>query len=191
MMPPTSKANSQPCDDAALIKRFVEKGDEKAFELLIERHAASVYRFVYSMVGNQQDSEDICQEVFSSAFKALPAYQDQGHFRAWLFRIARNQLLTSLRKSKSRPRIEREVREDDLNTHRDEMSSRGSVSDILAAIDQLSPEERQVVLLRMREGLSFREISELTDIPLGTILSRMQKARQKLRVSLNTLLKND
>lgn len=182
--PPPDPANS----DGSLIASYLSNGDELAGETLIKRHGRSVYRFLYSMLNNVQDSEDLCQVTFTKAFAALPTYQDKNQFRSWLFRIAKNEALGLLRKRKSRPQITREITEADIETTPSTIQSRDSVAVISQAIDQLPPEERQVMILRMQEELSFREIAELTDTPLGTILSRMHEARKKLRLTLKPFL---
>ncbi|MDA9924588.1 RNA polymerase sigma factor [Verrucomicrobiales bacterium] len=176
--------------DRSLIECYLGQGDDQAGEALIQRHAKSVYRFVFSILGNMEDSEDVCQQAFTRAFSALPAYRDEDRFRSWLFRIAKNEALGLLRKKGARPQIERELSEQDLGapSTAEEVQSRGSVAAIASAVQELPPAEREVVFLRMREGLSFREIAELTDAPLGTVLSRMSKARERLRKSLMPIL---
>ena len=185
-------SNITEVSDALLIRRFLEEGNQSAGEALIHRHAASLYRFLYSMVTSVQDSEDLSQLTFARAFSALPTYVDDGRFRAWLFRIGKNEALGLIRKRGSRPQIERELEENDLEapSAAEEVHSRSSVETILEAVKDLPPAERNVVHLRIREGLSFREIAELTDSPLGTVLSRMQQARQRLRGKLKPILES-
>jgi RNA polymerase sigma-70 factor (ECF subfamily) len=176
--------------DCSLIECYLGKGDVQAGEALIQRHAKSVYRFVFSILGNMEDSEDVCQQAFSRAFAALPTYRDEDQFRSWLFRIAKNEALGLLRKKGTRPQIERELSEQDFDvpSTAEEVQSRGSVVAIASAVQELPATEREVVFLRMREGLTFREIADLTDAPLGTVLSRMSQARERLRKSLTPIL---
>lgn len=174
--------------DSVLIERFLDGDEERASQQILERHVHSVYRFIYSMIQNQQDSEDLCQQTFSRVFVALPGYREEGHFRAWIFRIARNEVLTFLRKRKSRPLIEREIEDGDFPTTRDSSASKDSVSFILKTIEKLPKKQREVVKLRLHEGLAFREIAECLGMPIGSVLSSMNDARIRLRDELKPLL---
>lgn len=181
-------SNTEPDSDAALVRRYLANEDERAAEELIRRHARSVYRTLCHLLGNIEDSEDLTQQVFVKAFAALSTYTDRGQFRSWLLRIARNESFALMRRRKVRPQFEREVREGDLDAPSviEEIQSRDRVAGIAQAILQLPAEERQVVQLRLQEELGFREIAELLEVPLGTVLSRMHQARDRLRRALKS-----
>ena len=183
----TQSTTDKPCEDSdqSLIQRYLQNGDEAAGEALIHRHGQSVYRFLYSILNDPHESEDLCQDTFKRAFAALPTYRDQERFRSWIFTIAKNEALGFLRKRKSRPSIDREVLDHDLNED-DAIDSRDATHAIVNAVNKLPTDQRQVVLLRIQEELSFREIAQLLDAPLGTILSRMHEARKQLRPILKT-----
>lgn len=186
-MPASRQASkSEPDSDAALIRRYLANEDESAAEELIRRHARSVYRKLCHLLRNREDSEDLTQQVFAKAFAALSTYIDRGQFRSWLLRIARNESFALMRRRKARPQPDREVQEGDLNAPSviEEIQSRDKVAGIAQAIRQLPADERQVVQLRLQEELAFREIAELLEVPLGTVLSRMHQARSRLRGAL-------
>lgn len=183
----SSPSNASTDSDAVLIRRFIAAADDGAGEELVRRHATSVYRTLFHLNGNAEDCEDLSQQVFAKAFAALPTYVEQGSFRSWLLRIARNESFALTRQRKVRPGSDRELREDDLNVPSviQQVESRDRMARIVRAIQQLPEKERIVVQLRLREEISFREIAEVLEVPLGTVLGRMHQARDRLRRAID------
>ena len=170
----------------ALIRRC-QRGDKLAIEVLIRRFQNYVYRLCYLVMGNEQDAEDMTQETFIRAFRALPRFEiRQGiNFEAWLYRIATNCCRSRMRRKwyqvlpwpDPAPPIVNEPDEQPerlllRNEQRDE---------ILEAIGSLGDKHKLVVILRYYAGLSNEEIARTLNIPSGTVRSRLHTARQRLR----------
>ena len=153
--------------DAELIARW-GRGDERAATLLVERHAPALARFLAS-IGVRHEVEELVQDTFVRAFGSLDAFRGESSLRTWLFTIARR-LLLDRRRSERRRRDTDEVREGDAVTEYDALD--GVVADetqarVRAAMDRLTPTQREVFLLRVNEGLSYREIAEVAETTLG------------------------
>ncbi len=170
-------------DDA--IVHQAQHGDLEAFEVLVHRHAGSLVSFLHRFMPDRDDAEDLAQEVFLKAFKYLSKYDaSRGEFRNWLFRIATNTGLDALKQRKRRAvrdeyvaQLERETSNDAVNP----VTDSESIASIKSALQSLPPAERQVVILAYYHDLSWREISNTFDIPLGTVKSRMHSALKRLR----------
>ncbi|WP_051480724.1 RNA polymerase sigma factor SigE [Cellulomonas sp. KRMCY2] len=160
-----------------------------SWEQIVTEHSARVYRLAYRLSGNQHDAEDLTQETFIRVFRSLSSYTP-GTFEGWLHRITTNLFLDQVRR---RRRIRMEPLGDDAqhvagpvglgspergfeHTHMDQ--------DVQRALDALSPEFRAAVVLCDIEGLSYEEIAATLGIKLGTVRSRIHRARTQLRVSL-------
>lgn len=147
--------------DADLIARW-GRGDERAATLLVERHAPALARFVAS-IGARQDVDELVQDTFVRAFGSLDAFRGESSLRTWLFTIARR-LLLDRRRGERRRKDTDEVNEGDAVTEYDALD--GVVADetqlrVRAAVDRLTPTQREVFLLRVNEGLSYKEIAEV------------------------------
>ena len=158
-----------------------QQGNRSAFGELVRRHRAGVINVVYRMCGDANLAEDMAQEAFLRAWQKFAGYQPRSPFRNWVYRIATNAALDVLRKEKEMLNI------DDVSIAspsvgpetllaRDELGER-----IRLAILSLPPASRAVLVLREYENLSYREIAETLDIPVGTVMSRLNFARTKLR----------
>ncbi len=168
-------------------------GNEDAIETLVREHEAGVFRLALSILGDVAEANEITQETFLSALRALPSYQHKKSFKAWLYTIALNHSRSHLRKRKV---IER-LRSSMTNLFR--LESEKQVSPEEAAIQnekeaalwrslsQLDERHRVVVILRYFHELSIAEISEILSVHEGTIHSRLHIAREKLRDSLKHL----
>jgi len=163
--------------------------EKMTWEMVVLEHSARVYRLAYRLTGNQQDAEDLTQEVFIRVFKSLHNFQP-GSFEGWLHRITTNVFLDQVRRKK---RIRMDNIGDDAHTiaDRNELSSpeRGYEHhnldhDIQEALDALAPEYRVAVVLCDIEGLSYEEIAATLGIKLGTVRSRIHRARAQLRKKL-------
>ena len=181
--------------DAELIQAVLG-GDATAYRGLVERYQGRVYTMIYGMVRNQEDARDLTQDVFIKAYRNLHGFRADARFYTWLYRIAMNLAIDLTRRRQHRPLPGLEddvaVRGDDgavLDLHHAD-SPRKAVersqlyATILKALDQLPEDQRQVVLLRELEGLSYKEISEVLDVPEGTVMSRLFYARKKLQALL-------
>ncbi|HEX5789658.1 MAG TPA: sigma-70 family RNA polymerase sigma factor [Luteolibacter sp.] len=175
-------------------------GDLKAFDELVTRHRARIFAMIRNMTRQEADAWDLCQEVFIKAWSALDGFETRARFSTWLYRIAHNVVCDWSRKR----RIEGIGEFDDelfSREHIDPASattpSAGQAPDEALAQDELrqrigdalaklSPEHRQAVLLKDVQGLSYKDIAEVMDCTLGTVMSRLHYARQKLQ----TLLKD-
>ena len=176
--------------DAELVQEYCRSGDLRAAGELVDRHAAPVHRFLWQMLRQQQDCEDASQETFRKVLRALPQYQERERFASWVFRIARNEGLAVLRKrgrflpdeTETGSRAERTAAPHPSSAER--VALREEVQKVDEAISELPTAEKEVVLLRLRENLDFREIAEITHSPLNTVLGRMHRARQKLKKAI-------
>jgi RNA polymerase sigma-70 factor, ECF subfamily len=162
-------------------------------------HIDALYRTALRMTRNQSDAEDLVQEAYLRAFKALDQFRDGTNLRAWLFRIMTNAYINDYRKRSRRPvnssldDIEEFYLYDHLidsgvqpNSERPEdiVLNRLTADDVLGSLDSLSDDFRHVVLLADVEGFTYREIAEILDIPVGTVMSRLYRARRRLQSAL-------
>jgi RNA polymerase sigma-70 factor (ECF subfamily) len=173
-----------------LIRRC-QQGDSLAIEVLIRRYQNYVFRLCYLVMRNEQDAEDMTQETFVRAFRALPRFEIREgiSFEAWLYRVAVNACRSRMRRKwyqvlpwpEPAPQIVSEPEEQP-----DRRLMRGEErSEILAAIDTLGEKHRLVVILRYYGGLSNEEIAQALSIPCGTVRSRLHVARRRLKALLS------
>ena len=188
--------------DAALIER-VKLGDVKAFEMLVVKYQRRIERLIGRMVRDVDLVPDIAQETFIRAYRAIPQFRGESAFYTWLYRIAVNTAKKALMELKRDPLITetaRASRDDDDETSRveNELSDGETPDAVLAskqiaaavnlAIEALSEELRQAITLREIEGLSYEEIAEMMDCPIGTVRSRIFRAREAIAQRLRPLL---
>lgn len=170
-----------------LIRRYLRRGEVAAARELFECYEDGLYRYLWQMLRHQQDSEDALQETFRKALQALPRYREQSHFKSWLFRIGHNTALDLIRRRKKVVEMS-EGQEEGLQTGEvgpaEALAARERVAELREAVAALPDVEREVVSLRMQADLSFAEIAEALEAPLGTVLARMHKAKQRLRKEL-------
>jgi RNA polymerase sigma-70 factor, ECF subfamily len=183
---------------AATIKG-AQRGDPASFDRLVDHYASRVFGLLYRLTGSRADAEDLMQEVFLRVVRMIGAYHHDGRFDAWLFRIAANLCRDRVRRAKRAPKI---VALDAPSQGPDEASSGPrSFGDITAstpspdaglirteeldalgkALEQLPEAERTVIMLRHFSQMSFKEIAEAMDTPLGTALARAHRALGRLR----------
>ena len=178
--------------DAEILSNVAE-GNIEAYGKIVNRYRIRLYNFVYRFVGERETAEDIVQETFLRAFRKRKEYRAIANFSTWLFTIAGNLAKSELRRRK-RWRLFSLHRDDDSDTgidlpdetYRPDTVTESSIADvdIQRAISSLAANYRQVILLRDVEGLSYQEISEVVDCPVGTVKSRVNRARLKLQQKL-------
>jgi RNA polymerase sigma-70 factor, ECF subfamily len=184
-------------DERALAQRFC-LGDKDAFLQLMKIHQRAIYITAFSYLRNGEDSQDVVQETFMRAWTARERFEADRPLFPWLHRICRNLCLSEFRCRKSRPMTQSlSVNEDNpydppSNTIApDEKAQEKEMEEIIwDAIGALSNDHREVIILRDKENLSYKDISARLDIPIGTVMSRLFLAREKLRDALEPYLKN-
>ncbi len=179
-------------EDAELL-RAVLAGDATAYRGLVEKYQNRVYGMVYGMLRNREDARDLAQEAFVKAYNNLATFRLESSFYTWLYRIAMNLAIDHVRKQKRRKTtsFEDSIGARDETGAIDEMHQQESprralerkelYARIMDAMDKLPDDQRQVVLLRELEGLSYKEIADVMDIPEGTVMSRLFYARKRLQ----------
>ena len=188
--------------DAPLVAR-VKLGDVKAFEMLVVKYQRRIERLIGRMVRDVDLVPDIAQETFIRAYRAIPNFRGESAFYTWLYRIAVNTAKKALMQLKRDPLVTesaRAARDDDDETSRVEnelsdgetpeavLASKQIASAVNFAIEALSDELRQAITLREIEGLSYEEIAELMNCPIGTVRSRIFRAREAIALRLRPLL---
>jgi len=172
-----------PAGDEAELVRAAQAGDRPAFAVLIERYWDRLYRWLCRLTRDAAAAEDITQETFLKAFAAVNSFRAGSNFRAWLFRIAHNNFVNQRRAARNTRRPPVEVAED-FKGPVGETISRESVRLIAEAVAKLPSDFRGALVLRVEEGLSFRDIAEVMGITEETARWRVFKARQKLMTVL-------
>ncbi|MDZ7263325.1 MAG: sigma-70 family RNA polymerase sigma factor [candidate division KSB1 bacterium] len=182
--------------DEDLIERF-QNGDLYAFDLIVKRYKNQLMNFVYRFLGNAEEAEDLVQETFLRVYRNRRAYQKVAKFSTWIYTIAGNLAKTELRKRKRRKFFsisdlgynekDYDISDEAFNPEKD-VDSRMKEEIIHREINDLSPKFREVILLRDVQQLSYEEISQIVDIPLGTVKSRVNRGRLKLQERLKSLL---
>jgi RNA polymerase sigma-70 factor (ECF subfamily) len=157
----------------------------KYFELTVWPHVRSAYNLARWLVRNGDEAEDIVQEACMKAFKAIDTFRG-GDARVWMLSIVRNTAMNSLRKRRPGDSIEAnqiDLRDQSPDPEQD-MLQRSRREQVHRAIARLEPEFRETLVLREIEGLSYKEIAAILDIPTGTVMSRLSRARQRLLTEL-------
>lgn len=167
------------------IIRGWKRGDKRAYEALVRRYMSDAYLVAYGYVGNAEDARDLSQEAFVKVYQARARFDEERPFYPWLYRVLRNHCLNFLRRG--RP----DVSLDDANAHREIASPQSTALEELesderrrivrAAVARLSDDHREIIVLKNFKDCSYKEISEILEIPIGTVMSRLYYARQALR----------
>jgi len=188
--------------DRALVER-AQRGDVRAFEMLVVKYQRRIERLISRMVRDADLVHDVAQEAFIRAYRALPQFRGESAFYTWLYRIAVNTAKKTLVEIKRDPVLTESARarggDDDETYPRDNELSDGETPEALlaskeiaatvnAAIDALSEDLRQAITLREIEGLSYEEIADVMNCPIGTVRSRIFRAREAIATKLRPLL---
>ncbi|MGD8402795.1 MAG: sigma-70 family RNA polymerase sigma factor [Anaerolineales bacterium] len=172
-------------NERELVSR-AQEGDRNAYSELVRAHSQGVLNVIYRMCGNMQVAEDAAQETFIQAWLRMPSYRPQSSLKNWLYRIAVNTAIDMLRKEKRI--LPGEI--EDLNLRDSEpgpetMTAKSEQMELVQeAVMALPDASRAVLVLREFEGLSYKEISESLEIPVGTVMSRLNYARKLLKEKL-------
>ena len=170
--------------DSILVKNYID-GDEKALEILINRHNQRITSFIYSKVLDRDVAEDIFQDTFIKVIKTLKRgkYSEEGKFLPWVMRIAHNLVIDHFRKNKRMPKFEGSddfnifsvIKDEKLNAEKQIIKDQIE-SDLTLLIDELPDDQKEVLIMRIYKDMSFKEISENTDVSINTALGRMRYA---------------
>lgn len=168
-------------------------GNEDAIDFLVRQHETGVFRLALSVLGDPAEADEVMQETFLSALKALPSYQERQSFRAWLYRIALNHSRSRLRKRKSLERLRStltqifRVEAEKHNSPEETVIENEKEAALWHSLNGLDERLRIVVILRYFHELPVTEIAEVLSVREGTIHSRLHGAREKLRGALSSL----
>jgi RNA polymerase sigma-70 factor (ECF subfamily) len=175
--------------DDELVRRAAGE-DRKAFAELIDRHKEGVFALLYRLLGRSEEVEDVAQNVFLAAYRGLPAFKGHAKFGTWIFRIAYNQAVTALRRTITRRSRElpEPRRNDDDSAPMEWRDTAGPspeegalANQVWRAVGRLPTQLRAVVELHHGRGLSYPEIAEVLELPLGTVKTHLHRARALLR----------
>ncbi|MEK6650157.1 MAG: sigma-70 family RNA polymerase sigma factor [Bacteroidota bacterium] len=192
--PVPDKELSTSADD--VLVALVQSGDHRAFQHLVQRHQERVRNLLYSIFREHELVADISQEVFIKAFEALPGFRFESSFYTWLYRIAVNKGRDELRRRKLRRFFSLQSLDDgvraDLEARLAERPRDLDAPDLVAlGLRSLPEHQREVVVLKDLQGFSYEEIAEILDVEVGTVKSRLSRARTALRIVLGPLLNED
>ncbi len=175
--------------DSLLVHNYIE-GDENALTILINRHQSKIFGFIYSKISDRDISNDIFQDTFIKVIKTLKSksYNEEGKFLPWVMRITHNLIIDHFRKNKKMPMF-RETEEfsifsimsDDSPTIENKIIREQVDTDLRKLIEELPTDQKEVLVMRMYQDMSFKEISEITGVSINTALGRMRYALMNMR----------
>ncbi len=173
----------------------LQSGDEQAFETLVREFERPIVRFLYRYLGNIEEAREVCQEVFIKVFRGMPSFQNNCSLKTWIYRITLNTVLNEKRRWYQRLRDRFMGLDGITRTHADSlpdpemsltMDERSRAIQI--ALRKLRPDHRAILVMRDLEGLSYQEIGAGLGLALGTVKSRLARARQEMKDELQNLL---
>ena len=185
--------------DRLLVER-AQRGDKRAFEVLVEKYQRKLARLLARLIRDAGEVEDVTQEAFVKAYRALPSFRGDSAFYTWLYRIgintAKNYLVSMGRRAPTSSNVEAEEAEGyeggellrDINTPESVLLSKEIAATVNATIMALPEELRNAIQLRELEGMSYEEIAKMMDCPIGTVRSRIFRAREAIAARLRPLL---
>ncbi len=195
--------SSQENQPGADLVSQLKAGDPKAYKELMTTYERRIYSFAYGFVRDPDEAMDIVQETFLRVFRKIETFKGDAAFTTWLYRIARNLCIDKLRRKKRAPMGEfDDQRQHEVRTH-DRPALVGSMDayapvesnlrkelgqELMEALDSLGERHKEVLLLRELEGFSYAEIAKSMDLPIGTVMSRIYHARQKVQHLLKDYL---
>ena len=175
--------------DAILVSDYI-KGDENALSVLIARHQQRIYSFIYSKVYDRDVAEDVFQDTFIKVIKTLKrgAYNEEGKFLPWVMRIAHNLIIDHFRRNNRMPKFDNDgefsifsvLSDSGLNVEKQLIKDQVE-NDVRRLIEELPGDQKEVLVMRMYQEMSFKEISERTGVSINTALGRMRYALINLR----------
>jgi len=189
---------SQDENDQQLVQR-VQKGDRSAFDLLVLKYQHRVLKLVSRFVSNPAEAEDVAQDAFLKAYRALPSFRGESAFYTWLYRIAINTAKNSLVATRRRPvdfdldlqdpdQFDRHAKLKEIDTPERVLLTEEIRQVVQGAMEQLPEDLRTAIVLRELDGLSYEEIAEAMECPVGTVRSRIFRAREAIDKRLKPLL---
>ena len=178
-------------EQEAAIVRKVLGGDANAFETLVLEYEKNVYNIALRMTGNSEDAADMTQEAFIKSYNSLQSFRGDSKFSVWLYRIVSNVCLDFLRSKNRRPTVSLSVEDDDGEDTQLDVADESQSPELLLdrkltrdsvrrGLDSLPPDYRQILLLREIQGLSYDEIAQALSLEVGTVKSRIFRARKRL-----------
>jgi RNA polymerase sigma-70 factor (ECF subfamily) len=185
--------------DRQLVAR-AQQGDKQAFNLLVEKYQRKLSRLLSRFIRDQAEVEDVTQEAFIKAYRALPAFRGDSAFYTWLYRIgintAKNYLMAMGRRAPTSTEVDAEDAEGfeegeqlrDINTPESVLLSNEIAETVNSTIEQLPEELRRAIQMREIEGMSYEDIAQAMDCPIGTVRSRIFRAREAIAEQLRPLL---
>ncbi|KUM03475.1 RNA polymerase sigma factor RpoE [Chromobacterium subtsugae] len=185
--------------DQQLVER-AQRGEKRAFDLLVAKYQRRLARLLSRFIRDGSDIEDVTQEAFIKAYRALPSFRGESAFYTWLYRIGINTAKNFLSASGRRPVVNSEIEDEDgesfdmasqipdMNTPETELMNKEILATVNAAVEALPEELRTAISLREMEGLSYDEIARVMDCPIGTVRSRIFRAREAIAAELRPLL---
>lgn len=187
----------KPLDKVKLLVEKSQKGDNKAFEQLVITYQDRIYALCYQLTGNHADAQDLAQNVFIKAYRALPGFRNEADFGTWLHRITVNLAINEKRKRKPDVYLDSPVQTEegemprllasDAEGPESAYENKEFRNMVRTALGELSPEHRTVLVLREMQGYSYDEIAAILDCSLGTVKSRINRGRQSLREKITQL----
>ena len=189
---------TQDDNDQQLVQR-VQKGDKSAFDLLVLKYQHRVLKLVSRFVNDAAEAQDVAQEAFLKAYRALPSFRGESAFYTWLYRIAINTAKNALVSNRRRPidfdldlqdpeQYDRHATLKEVDTPEGVLLTEEIREVVERAMEQLPEDLRTAIVLREIEGLSYEEIAEAMDCPVGTVRSRIVRAREAIDKRLQPLL---
>jgi RNA polymerase sigma-70 factor, ECF subfamily len=185
--------------DQQLVER-AQRGDKKAFELLVSKYQRKLGRLLSRFIRDPAEVEDVAQEAFIKAYRALPSFRGESAFYTWLYRIgintAKNYLVALGRRAPTTTEFDSEEAENfedgdqlrDVNTPENELMSKQIAQTVNDTMEELPEELRTAIVLREIDGLSYEEIATVMNCPIGTVRSRIFRARETIADRLRPLL---
>ena len=175
--------------DALLVKNYIA-GDENSLSILINRHQSKIYGFIYSKLSDRDIADDIFQDTFIKVIKTLKSnsYNEEGKFLPWVMRISHNLIIDHYRRNKKMPMFREtedfsifSIMSDNVPNIESQLITSQVENDLRKLIEELPEDQKEVLVMRMYQDLSFKEISELTGVSINTALGRMRYAIMNLR----------